>query len=287
MVTATNFHAVDIVHDQPAELSPLVRRITASNSSVMTGPGTNTYLVGRGQIAVIDPGPLDDTHIDAILQACAGKLRWVLVTHTHPDHSPGAKRLAEITGAQVLGNVIADDGRQDTSFQPARGFLHDEIFATDEFRLRALATPGHVGNHVCFLLEDEGLLFTGDHIMQGSTVVITPPNGDMKDYLESLELLLNYPVRALAPAHGQLILDPAGEIRGLVAHRLAREAKVVEVLRQQRRGSLDELTPLVYNDVNPGLHPIARYSLWAHLIKLRKDGLAEEKNGDWLWLGEV
>lgn len=287
MVTATNFHVVDIVHDQPAQLSPRVRRITASNSGVMTGPGTNTYLVGREQIAAIDPGPLDEAHIDAILRACAGRLRWVLVTHTHPDHSPGAKRLAELTGAQVLGNVISDDGRQDTSFQPVRGFLHDEIFSTGEFRLRALATPGHVGNHVCFLLEDEGLLFTGDHIMQGSTVVITPPNGDMKDYLDSLNMLLNYPITALAPAHGQLILDPIAEINGLVAHRLAREAKVIEVLRRQRHGSLDDLTPLVYDDVNPGLHPIARYSLWAHLLKLQKDGLARGDHGDWTWLGPV
>jgi len=283
-VTAIRFQAADIVHDQPVELSPLVRRVTASNSGVMTGPGTNTYLVGREQVAAIDPGPLDEAHVEAILDACAGRLRWILVTHTHPDHSPAAQRLAEVTGAQVLGNVIGDDGRQDTSFRPERGFLHDEVFTTDEFRLRALATPGHVGNHVCYLLEDEALLFTGDHIMQGSTVVITPPNGDMKDYLDSLRLLLNYPVNALAPAHGQLMLDPVAEIQGLIAHRLARETKVVDALRRHRHGDLDALTPLVYDDVDPGLHPIARYSLWAHLIKLQKDGRVREQGGDWAWL---
>lgn len=283
-MAATTFRQVDIVHEQPVELSPLVRRLTASNSGVMTGPGTNTYLIGREQIAVIDPGPLDDHHIDAILRACGDRLRWILATHTHPDHSPAAERLAAATGAQVLGNVIADDGRQDTSFRPQRGFAHDELFATGEFRLRALHTPGHVGNHVCFLLEDEGLLFTGDHIMQGSTVVITPPNGDMKDYLDSLRLLLDYPIVALAPAHGQLILDPAAEIEHLIGHRLAREAKVVTVLRERRHGTLDELTPPVYSDVDELLHPIARYSLWAHLLKLQKDGRVGESAGDWRWL---
>lgn len=284
-MTAIHFQVADIVHDRPVELSPLVRRITASNSGVMTGPGTNTYLLGREQIAVIDPGPADDAHVEAILRACDGRLRWILTTHTHPDHSPAARPLAAKTGARVLGNVIADDGRQDTSFRPERGFAHDEIFATGEFRLRALATPGHVGNHLCFLLEDEQLLFTGDHIMQGSTVVITPPNGDMKDYLDSLRMLLDYPIAALAPAHGQLMLDPVAEIEGLIAHRLSREARVVAVLRQQRQGTLDQLTPPVYSDVDAGLHPIARYSLWAHLLKLQKDGLAREQAGTWSWLG--
>jgi glyoxylase-like metal-dependent hydrolase (beta-lactamase superfamily II) len=252
---------------------------------VMTGPGTNSYLIGREQIAVIDPGPLDDKQSDAILAACGDRLRWILTTHTHPDHSPGAQRLMAATGAQLLGNRIADDGRQDKAFNPSRGFAHDEIFATPEFHLRALSTPGHVGNHVCYLLEEERLLFTGDHIMQGSTVVITPPNGDMKDYLDSLRLLRNYPIDAFAPAHGQLILDPLGEIDALIKHRLSREAKAVEVLRRLRRGSLDELTPPVYDDVNPGLHPIARYSLWAHLIKLQKEGQVEENAGVWRWCG--
>lgn len=280
----TIFNQAAIVHYQPAQLSPLVRRITAGNSSMMTGPGTNTYLVGREQIAVIDPGPLDEQQIAAILQTCGDHLRWVLVTHTHPDHSPAAQRLAAATGAEVLGNLIADDGRQDTSFSPARGFAHDELFATDEFQLRAIATPGHVGNHFCFLLEDEKLLFTGDHIMQGSTVVITPPNGDMKDYLDSLRLLLDYPIDALAPAHGKLILDPQAEINLLVQHRLQRETKVIVAMQRLRRGSLDEITPPVYDDVNPQLHPIARYSLWAHLLKLQREGRVEESDGEWRWL---
>lgn len=278
------FHQAEILYDQPVQLSPLVRRITAHNPNVMTGPGTNTYLIGRDEIAVIDPGPLLEPHVDAILAACGDRLRWIIATHTHPDHSPAAAPLAAATGAVVLGNRIDNDGRQDASFGPARGFRHDELLATAGFTLRALLTPGHVGNHVCFLLEEEGLLFTGDHIMQGSTVVITPPSGDMKDYLDSLQLLRNYPVKALAPAHGQLILDPAAEIDGLIAHRLKREAKVAGVLRRVGHESLDGLVPAVYDDVDPGLYPVARLSLWAHLLKLQRDGKAQETAGEWRWL---
>ncbi|HEY3700294.1 MAG TPA: MBL fold metallo-hydrolase [Spongiibacteraceae bacterium] len=282
----TEFRQADIVHYQPVEISPLVRRVTAGNSGVMTGPGTNTYIVGREQLALIDPGPLDELQIEALLQVCGERLRWIIVTHTHPDHSPAAQQLNAATGAQLLGNVIADDGRQDTNFKPQHSFAHDEVFATDEFRLRAIATPGHVGNHFCFLLEDEQLLFTGDHIMQGSTVVITPPNGDMSDYLHSLRLLLNYPINALAPAHGQLIFEPQAEIDRLIKHRLMREVKVIAVMQQMRHGTLEEITPPVYDDVHPQLHPIALFSLWAHLLKLQRDGKVEEHNGGWHWIGE-
>lgn len=278
------FQQPEIVYGQPVQLSPLVRRITANNSSVMTGPGTNTYLIGLDQVAVIDPGPALDAHIDAILAACGDRLRWIIATHTHPDHSPAAARLAAATGAVVLGNVIDNDGRQDASFNPARGFRQDEILDAKEFTLRALLTPGHVGNHICFLLENEGLLFTGDHIMQGSTVVIVPPSGDMKDYLDSLQLLRNYPVQALAPAHGQLIPDPAAEIDGLIAHRLGREAKVADALRHVGHETLEALVPAVYDDVDPALHPVARLSLWAHLLKLQRDGKVAETAGEWRWL---
>ena len=279
-----SFHQPDILYGQPVQLSPLVRRITAENPSVMTGPGTNSYLIGRDEIAVIDPGPALEPHVDAILAACGDRLRWIIATHTHPDHSPAAARLAAVTGATVLGNLIDNDGRQDASFRPVRSFRHDETLATPEFTLRALLTPGHVGNHVCFLLENEGLLFTGDHIMQGSTVVIVPPSGDMKDYLDSLQLLRSYPVQALAPAHGQLILDPAAEIDGLIAHRLGREAKVAGALSRAGHDSLDALVPVVYDDVDPALYPVARLSLWAHLLKLQRDGKAQEAAGEWRWL---
>ena len=280
----TKFRQADIVHYQCVEISPLVRRITAGNSGIMTGPGTNSYIVGRDELALIDPGPLDEQHIEALLGVCGDRLRWIIATHTHRDHSPAVARICAATGAEVLGNLIVDDGKQDTTFSPDRSLQHDEILATDEFRLRALLTPGHVGNHVCFLLEDEGLLFTGDHIMQGATVVVIPPSGDMSEYIASLRLLQNYPIEAIAPAHGQLIFEPQRELERLIRHRLFREAKVVSAMQRIRRGSLDEITPPVYDDVQPQLHPIARYSLWAHLIKLQREGRVEENSGEWHWL---
>ena len=270
---------------QLVQVSDRVRRITAPNPGPMTGAGTNTYIVGQQSIAVIDPGPADQSHIDAILAACDGKLRWVLVTHTHSDHSPAAAALAEATGAIVMGNKLShNDGFQDNNFAPEKSFIHDERWVTDEFTLRALHTPGHVNNHLCFLVEEDGLLITGDHIMQGSTVVIIPPHGDMKDYIESLELLLPYPIKALAPGHGTIINQPMDEIRGIIDHRLGREAKVVGVITQQREGSLDTLTPLVYDDVDASLHPIARYSLHAHLIKLQKEQKVIAEGNVWRWL---
>lgn len=273
-----------IEHGRPQRLSPRVRRLTASNAGPMTGPGTNTYLLGEREVAVVDPGPADAAHIESILAACGQQLRWVLVTHTHPDHSPAAQILAERTGARLMGNVLADDGFQDQTFTSDHAFAHDELLQTEEFTLRALATPGHVDNHLCFLVEEDGLLLTGDHIMQGSTVVIIPPAGDMKAYIDSLELLLDYPLEALAPGHGQLIQEPRREIEGLIRHRLTRENKVVKVLSETGSGDLDSLVAPVYDDVDPKLHPVARYSLWAHLIKLRKDGRAEQRGERWYWL---
>ena len=273
---------VEIVAGKVGQLTKNVRRITAPNPGVMAGPGTNTYLVGSNQVAVIDPGPAEPSHIQAILDACDGKLAWVLVTHTHPDHSPAAAVLAEKTGAILIGNVLAkNDGHQDDSFVPDESFQHNQCVSCDEFTIRAIHTPGHVDNHICFLVEDDGLLLTGDHIMQGSTVVIIPPHGDMKDYIESLQLLLDYPVKALGPAHGHVIDDPKDEIQRLVDHRMRRENKVVDVLAIERNGTLDSLTPLVYDDVDSSLHPIARYSLLAHLLKLEKDQRASQVNDEW------
>ncbi len=274
---------IEISHDHPVQLTERVSRLTASNAGMMTGPGTNTYLVGQRQIAIIDPGPADQAHIDRLLAAVGDRLKWILVTHTHPDHSPAAQALAAATGARVMGNKLVDnDGFQDDSFAPAHSFAHDECLVTDEFTLRALLTPGHVGNHICYLIEEDGLLLTGDHTMQGSTVVIIPPHGDMQDYITSLKLLLDYPLTAMGPGHGLLIDNPAEEIRQLIDHRLGREEKVVAGLRQSGKALLDELVPVVYADVDVSLHPIARYSLWAHLIKLQKDGRVEQRDDQWL-----
>lgn len=279
----SKFADIDILHETPVTVSTQVRRLTAANIGPMTGPGTNTYLVGHKEVAVIDPGPAIDEHIEAILDTCGDRLKWIIATHSHPDHSPAAAPLARATGATVLGNKLRDnDGYQDESFAPARGFTDNELFQTDEFTLRAIYTPGHVDNHLCFLVEEDGLLLTGDHIMQGSTVVIIPPHGDMQDYIASLQRLLAYRIHAIAPGHGTLIDHPVNEIEKLVAHRLGREAKLIEVLCQEVRGTIDTLTPLVYDDVDPELHPVAQCSLLAHLLKLEKEQRAS-RDGDW-WL---
>ena len=258
----------------PVRLNSRVRRVTAPNPGVMTGPGTNTYLLGTEDVAVLDPGPLIDSHVEAILAAAEGKIRWIVATHTHPDHSPAWLPLQEATGAEVIGARPWDDMFQDDTFAPDVEVFHDYLLETDEFRLQALHTPGHVGNHYCFFLEEEGMLFTGDHIMQGSTVVIVPPSGDMKAYIESLKLLLEYPLKSLAPGHGEVIDDPEAEVNWLVDHRLKREQKVVDGLEQITAGTVDDLVLVVYDDVDTSIHHMAKLSLTAHLIKLAQEGRA-------------
>lgn len=263
-----------------SQLSPRVRRIIAPNPSVMTGPGTNTYLVGNDEIAVVDPGPDEPSHIDAIVREGAGRIRWIVVTHTHEDHSPAATPLARATGAQLRGVAAPDDYYQDLLFTPDVSLAEEPLLATPEFSLRAVHTPGHACNHYCLLLEQEGMLFTGDHIMNGSTVVIIPPSGDMKDYLDSLEKLKTLPLRSLAPGHGELMPEPIAVVDGIIRHRLAREAKVARVLAEAG-GTLDELVERAYDDVPRAMFPMAKYSLWAHLLKLGREGRAVERDACW------
>jgi glyoxylase-like metal-dependent hydrolase (beta-lactamase superfamily II) len=261
-----------IVPGQLVELSGMVRRITAPNPGVMTGPGTNAYLIGKGDLALIDPGPESDSHLDAMAAAVGNRLKWILCTHTHRDHSPGAKALKVRTGAQVLGfGHVPDDGRQDTGFAPDRILNDGDVVDCGSFRLRAVHTPGHASNHLCYLLEGERWLFTGDHVMQGSTVVISPPDGDMKVYLASLDKVLALELAALAPGHGRVIDKPHDEVRKLIAHRMKRERKVVDAFEKKTPATLDELLPFAYDDVPQGIHPVARRSLHAHLLKLQGD----------------
>jgi glyoxylase-like metal-dependent hydrolase (beta-lactamase superfamily II) len=252
----------------------------------MTGPGTNCYLVGRRNIAVIDPGPAIDSHIEEILQTCGNALKWVVVTHTHPDHSPAARIIADKTGAQLIGCVLPDDGHQDTSFAVEKNVAQGDILKTDEFTLEAIHTPGHVANHYCFFLHEEGMLFSGDHIMNGSSVVIIPPAGDMADYLSSTELLSNYPIVSIAPGHGDLMGEPERVLKNIVRHRVIREKKIMRVLRELGEASLDELLPPVYDDVDPALLKMARLSLWAHVLKLEHEGKAEKRIAEHWAFGE-
>ena len=266
---ATHADSLDV--GVATRLSPLVRRILAPNPGPMTGPGTNTYLIGDEDVTVLDPGPADAGHIAAIVAAGGGRIRRIVCTHTHLDHWPAAPEVAAQTGATVLA-FGARDGLE------VSGTLADgDAISTTEYVLQAVHTPGHASNHLCYLLVDEGLLFSGDHVMQGSTVVISPPDGDMGAYLASIARLedLDPPLRTIAPAHGHLLDDPAAALAAYRAHRLDREAIVAGALGAHPGGAnVDELVADVYADVDPALYPVARRSLWAHLRKLADDGRA-------------
>jgi glyoxylase-like metal-dependent hydrolase (beta-lactamase superfamily II) len=269
----------DLSPGVPGKLDRYVTRLVAPNAGVMTGPGTNTYLVGERELAVIDPGPEDAAHIRAILDAGAGRIRWILCSHTHLDHASSAMTLKKATGAKIAAMAKAGTA------SPAPGGEHDVKLVLDQpladgdaveldgFSLRAVHTPGHASNHLCFLLPETGMLFTGDHVMEGSTVVIGPPDGNMRAYLQSLRRLLELEIAVLAPGHGYLIHDPHAEAERLIEHRLRRESKVRQALLEAGgAASLASLLPRVYNDVPQTLHPIAAKSLQAHLDKLVEDG---------------
>lgn len=268
-----------IVHGVASALSPLVRRIVAHNPSMMTGPGTNTYLVGIDEIVVIDPGPDEASHLDAIAGCGGDRIRWIACTHTHPDHSPGVAGLKERTGAEVL----AFDARDGLEID--RAMADGDLIEATEFVLRAVHTPGHASNHLCFLLEQERMLFSGDHIMEGSTVVIAPPDGDMAAYLHSLERLttLRPRLRSIAPGHGHLIEAPAAKIEEYINHRLDRERQVLEYLERAGTTTIEPIVKELYADIAEELHPVAAKSVWAHLRKLADDGKAKGDAFDGEW----
>jgi glyoxylase-like metal-dependent hydrolase (beta-lactamase superfamily II) len=263
-----------------------VWRIVAPNPGPLTGPGTNTYVVGGERRLVIDPGPADRAHIARILEITGGAVDRIVCTHSHTDHSPGAALLRERTGAAVLGMPAPDvDDYQDESYAPDHRLADGERIEGADFVLTALHTPGHASNHVCLLLEASGLLFTGDHLMSGSTVVILPPDGSMRRYLESLGRLRGLPVRDLAPGHGAVIQGAVAEIDRVIAHRMGREAKVTAALQVHESATLDTLLPVVYADVPVFMHPVARYSLLAHVLKLEEEGRVLRAGESWAWLG--
>jgi glyoxylase-like metal-dependent hydrolase (beta-lactamase superfamily II) len=261
------------------DLAPGLARLTAPNPSLMTGPGTNTYLIGTTDVAVLDPGPVIESHQRAIADAVAargGTIRWVAVTHHHPDHAPGAAAVAAAAGVGVIG--FGPVG----SFVPDRRVGDGWVLSGPDFSLRAVHTPGHASDHLCWLLEEHALLLSGDHVMQGSTVVIHPPDGDMATYLASLRLLQGdgSGFVTIAPGHGRLIANPAEVITAIVDHRLEREQVVAAALAALGAGTVDDLLASVYADVAPAALAVARFSLWAHLLKLAADGRALGASGD-------
>ncbi|HEY3850923.1 MAG TPA: MBL fold metallo-hydrolase [Steroidobacteraceae bacterium] len=261
------------------DVAPGVRRIVAGNAGLMTGPGTNTYLLGSSEITVLDPGPDEANHLRCILAAAGGPIRWILTTHTHRDHSPLAAALRRETGARIVGLAAPGDGRQDDTFRPDEQPRDGQVLALGEVALTAILTPGHASNCVCYLLAGERLLFTGDHVLGGVSPVILPPDGDMAAYLDSLHKLEAYDFEYIAPGHGGIMSRGKRVLEMLRAHRMARERKVLARLTEP--ATLDTLTPAVYDDVPKDRHPWARLTLEAHLIKLGREGKVAEAGGLW------
>ena len=263
----------ELTPEVPSALSPLVRRVVADNPGLMTGPGTNSYLVGIDEVAVIDPGPDLAAHVDAIVGAAMReRVRWVLLTHTHPDHWPAAAAIRERTGAQVAAFGAfpkADEVTLELDIVLGEG---DTIDGT-EFRLEALHTPGHAPNHLCFLLDEERALFTGDHVLNGTTTVVNPQRGgDMTQYLASLDRLRKIKrVARICPGHGDVIDDPAAVLDEYVAHRKMRERQILALLKEKPR-TVKRIVDTLYTDTPDGLIEMAQRQVYAHLVKLKREG---------------
>ena len=283
---------LDWQHEQPVALLHNVRRLTCGNPSVMTGPGTNSYVVGEPATGfiVIDPGPNEPAHLQRLWQACQGDIRMIVCTHSHSDHSPGALPLQALSQAQgrqppILGLSSLPTARPNSHFVPQRELQDGERLVlsagTKHHTLRVVCTPGHAANHVCLVLEEDGLLFSGDHVLNGSTTVIDPPDGHMGDYIRSLDVLIalcaSERIEFILPAHGHVLgnawgqpFDAADVIERLKAHRLKREAKILQVMQALPQGSMQDWVERAYDDVSPKLWPVAMRSLTAHVQRIRE-----------------
>jgi len=270
-------------------LSPLVRRVLARNPSPFTFTGTGTYIVGHGTVAIIDPGPADPEHLDAVAAAVAGEtVSHFLITHTHMDHSPGAGPLRARLGGTIAGCaplVLRDDGpRADAGFDP--GYAPDHVMADGEavagpgWTLRAVHTPGHTSNHLCFALEEEGALFSGDHVMGWSTTVVAPPDGDMADYMASLAKLMGRSDVRYYPTHGAPVDEPQRLVKGMIAHRRQRETQILAQLAQGPR-AIPAMVEQMYAAIDRRLWPAAGRSVLAHLIDLEARGRVRRAGDDW------
>jgi recombination protein RecT len=275
-------HALDWQSDKPVALLRNVMRLTAPNGGMMTGPGTNSYLVGdaEGGYLVIDPGPNDAGHVRRLFEAAGGNIRAIVCTHSHPDHSPGARPLQALCGNRppILGLPSAPTARADSHFEPDRVLLNQELLAPivigREHDLKVIFTPGHAANHACLVLLEDGLLFSGDHILNGSTTVINPPDGNMNDYLDSLDALAaacdEHGIEFILPAHGYVLGHAKAAIQHLKAHRLKREAKIEAAMQARPDGSAKDWVALAYDDTDPRLWPVAERSLEAHVDRIRQ-----------------
>jgi len=274
----------DLSPGVPIALTPLVRRIVAPNPGLMTGPGTNTYLVGIDEVAVIDPGPDDDGHIKAIVGgAMRERIRWVVLTHTHPDHWPAARKLLDATGA-TLAAAARSPKADEFDLTPGRVLTDGDTIEGSEWGLDVLLTPGHAPNHVCLFLDDDRTLFTGDHVLSGTTTVVNPKRGgDMIAYLESTRRLRAIKRLArICPGHGDVIVEPYAVLDGYLAHRAEREQQILDLLGAGPT-TIVRLVKAIYPDIPDGLVEMARRQVHAHLLKLRTEGLVTGSSFKGAW----
>jgi glyoxylase-like metal-dependent hydrolase (beta-lactamase superfamily II) len=273
----------------PIQLEPLVTRVLAPNPSPYTFGGTQTHVVGRDDLAVIDPGPDDAAHLDALLRVIAGRpVRAIVITHHHRDHSPASRPLAAATGAPIVGaapvHVASDtpglDAAFDAAYAPDRVLGEGESVAGDGWTLTAIATPGHTSNHLAFALPETGALFSGDHVMGWATSVISPPDGDMGQYMASLDKLLGRDDRIYYPGHGEAVEQPQRLVRGMLGHRKQREGQILRLLREGSL-ALEEMTRRMYVGLDPRLVGAAQRSVLAHLYDLRARQRVSEEGELW------
>jgi glyoxylase-like metal-dependent hydrolase (beta-lactamase superfamily II) len=280
-----------LLHGEVERVAPDVRRVLCDNPSAFTFRGTNTYLIGGGQgVAVLDPGPEDAGHLAAILRATSGeRITHILVSHTHRDHSPGAAALARVTGAPTYAHgphaTPPHPGNEggDHALQPDHRLADGEALGGLDWRLTALFTPGHCGNHLCFALDGTGILFSADHVMSWSTSVVSPPDGNMRDYMHSLARLRarEGQDRLYLPGHGPRLPEPMPFLDALSAHRMKREARILAALREHGPATLEALVGPVYGPLDPHLIGAAGRSMLAQLLMLQEDGAASCRDGLW------
>ncbi len=269
---------IEVVHGRCDQVSPIIRRVIAANPGPFTYTGTGTYIVGRGEVAVIDPGPDDPAHLDALRRALDGeRIKVICITHMHMDHVPLARPLAAVFDAPIVSaaplapaaGAVSLEEDHDDSFAPDGVIQDGDLIRGSGWTLEAVHTPGHTSNHLCYALHQENALFTGDHVMGWSTTVVSPPDGSMAAYMASLQRVLESDYATLWPTHGPPIRDPAPFLTALLAHRRAREAQVLEWLASRGPGRIADMVPDLYAAVDRSLWPAACHSVLAHMIHLR------------------
>ena len=273
-----------------SQIAPGIRRVIANNPGPFTFHGTGTYILGTGNVAVIDPGPDDEEHIGAILAALDGEtISHILVTHTHMDHSPGCRPLQALTGAPTYAygphgagkleqGVQVEEGG-DMDFAPDHLVKHGDIIQGGDWTVECVYTPGHTSNHVCFALQEQKALFTGDHVMGWSTSIISPPDGDMAAYMQSLELLLERDDAVYWPTHGPSIIDPKTHVRAYIAHRIEREEQILKCIDEGTH-SIRDMVPLMYRDTPEFMYPAAARSVLAAMENLLRKNQVVADGGE-------